>query len=193
VWAQPGEQPLAIAGQELLVDAARQPFPVVGEQRALYPVHHGVGARQVMAVDLQTDVLLDKVEFVQAGRVCLGQEHVPGPFSRARPERQRLGEGALEGDLGRDRMGGMVMVGGDLEGQLAAGAQRPGQPGEQRFVPVDPVEGGVGEHHVVFAPVKGADVAPLEADAVSVVGTAVFQHRGRPVHTQGLRRFQLTV
>ena len=87
---------------------------------------------------LQPDVLLDVSQAVEHRGVALGQQH--GPRARLDPELGR--------HLGRDDVRRMVVVRRHLHGKLAAGAQRPGEPGEQGGMVGQPVKRRVREHQV---------------------------------------------
>jgi hypothetical protein len=71
----------------------------------------------------------------------------------------------------------MVEVGRHLHRQLAAAGEGAGQPPEQRLVVGQPLQGGVGEHHVPAAAAELGDVAELEAQAVAGQGAGALEHR----------------
>jgi len=143
----------------------------------------------VVEVHLQADVLLREAETVEKDRVPLRRldRGEPAPLAQRRPER------LLARDLDGHHVAGMVEVGRHLHAELAAVGQGADEPPEQRLVVGQPVQGGVGEHHVPTAAVEGGDVAELEAEAVAGQRARPLEHRRRAVQAERLGRPQAAV
>ena len=83
----------------------------------------------------------------------------------------------------------MIVVGGDLHGELTGLRQCGGEPGQERLVVGDPVQRGVGEDEVVVSLTRErADVSRLEPQTVAREGRALGQHRRRVVDADRLSR-----
>ena len=138
-----------------------------------------------MGVDLQADVLLPEAKAVQERRVDLGRQH----RRLADVSAQRLPEWGFARDLDRGHVRGVIVVGGDLHGELTGLRQCGGEPGQERLVVGDPVQRGVGEDEVVVSLARErADVSLLEAETVAREGRALGQHRRRVVDADRLPR-----
>ena len=113
-----------------------------------------------MGIDLQTDVGSEVAEAVEQDQVFGG-----GQDGEALDEALELvGVGRLAGEGSGEHVAGVVMVVGDLDGELAAGAQHRGQVGEGGGVVGQPVQCGVGEHQVeARAGFEASDVLQGEA------------------------------
>ena len=111
-----------------------------------------------MGVDLQPDVLLPEVKAVQERRVDLGRQH----RRLADVPCQSLPERSLPRDFDRRGVRWVIVVRGDLHGELTGLRQCGGEPGQERLVVGDPVQRGVGEDEVVASLTrKRADVSRL--------------------------------
>jgi hypothetical protein len=106
---------------------------------------------------------------------------------QGRPE--RLGAG----DLGRDHVRRVVVVGRHLHGQLPARVEGGDQPPEQPFLVGQPVEGGVGEDHVPAALGEVGDVALLEPETVAGQAGRPLQHGRRAVEAECLGGLEVPV
>ena len=129
-----------------------------------------------MAVDLQADVLIGETDPVEklgvllrcANRVC----------ASGRIGAHVLHERGFSCHLERDRMGRVVGIGGDLNGQLTSGAQPRGQLVQQSRMIGNPLQAGIGEDDVEAAVgVEAADIAQLEPQTVPGKGKGPGQHR----------------
>ena len=118
---------------------------VFGQQRPLHPLHHVFARRQDMRIDDQPHLRSREAAAIQQTRIRLG-------FSTGCERRQSPNADA-NGSIGRelvgDAVGQRIVLGRHLERELPDAAQRAASRANQRFVVVDPVQGGVRKDQVV--------------------------------------------
>ena len=138
---QSRQEALPVPLQEARPERGGHPPLVVGQGRAAYPFHHVVPRSEAVPVDLQPYRLLAEAEPLEQRGVRLRREDGRAPREAA----ERVAKRLLARYLDRGGVREVVVVGGDLDGELAALGQRAGQPGQQRLVIGNPVQRGIGE------------------------------------------------
>src|SRR3990172_5574807 len=138
------EEALPVAGQEAGEELRAQPRLIGREGGAPHPFHHLLPRVQDVRIGQQPNRLLAEAQRKQKGGVGLGIENQ----ARLREAAQGLSEGRLSGHRHRHSMGGLLVVGGDLDRDLSPLGQGPGEPAEQPLMVGDPVQGGVGEDQI---------------------------------------------
>jgi len=137
-----------------------------------------------VGVHLDPDPLLGEAEPEQEPRVGLRLEH----RGLADVAAERAGERRLARDLPGEGVGRVRVVRGHLEGELPAGRQQGGEPGEQRGVVGHPVERGVREHHVPAVLGERGEVPGAEGEAAACPRRGLREHRGGGVDPHRLAR-----
>lgn len=141
-----GEQPLAEFIHESSEEFGRQIRFVVGEQRSLDPFDHGFARLEEMRVDLKPDVLFPESQVMQERGISFRrQDGVAG--SRVRQIRLK---GKFAPELARDPVRRIILVGRDLDEELAFGLEGRVHSAQDPRMVVAPLECGVGQDHVVF-------------------------------------------
>ena len=130
--------------EEPLVELGGHPRSVLGQDRPLHPLHDALPRFEEVAVDDELHGLPREAEAVEEDGVGLHGEDV----GRVDVTVEGRGERLLRGDLAGRDVRRVVLVGGEVDGQLPAGGEEGGEARPERLVPLDEVEGGVREDEV---------------------------------------------
>src|SRR5215472_11791027 len=135
-------------------------------------------------------MLLGEAEAMEQARVVLRGEGRAQAAVATEGVLKRRGLRELAGDL----VGRLIVVGRDLNRELASRSEGSREPREDRLVVVDPVQSGVGEDQVEGCALPGGEcreVPLLEAQPGSMLIGAAGEHRRGAVYPQRLGRPKL--